>query len=155
MVVFSNNREVNLGESKFCPLSDHYGVAARIRLSAPSSPGAAPSHPQLIPQLLADPTAYRKSIEYSSGFLLRSSLRLRRGARNLYFFSMLMIFLPFLFLIAFECSAGGWRGFLRSPVVSVLCGAVGIVCFLLARLNRTNESVMMQSQGEDLSKLLL
>lgn len=122
VVVFTNNKEVSTGNAKCptCPMSDHFGVAARFILSASpiggnsvAPQGSTSSYPTSgtlhhrasssvfgvsphLPQLHVDPTPHRKSIEFASSFLSRFAAGLQVQSTRLMRFAVVIVLQPVL-----------------------------------------------------------
>jgi len=119
-VMFTNNREVSTGDKKcpFCPISDHFGIAARfvvslspttallgatgptqnsptIVVASKRSISFSNTDPDVITQQLAvDSTIHRKSVDFAASFLQRSGAMLSLQSDRLFRWAFLMAIIP-------------------------------------------------------------
>jgi len=119
-VMFTNNREVSTGDTKcpFCPISDHFGIAARfvvslspttallgatgptqnsptIVVASKRSISFSNTDPDVITQQLAvDSTIHRKSVDFAASFLQRSGAMLSLQSDRLFRWAFLMAIIP-------------------------------------------------------------
>jgi endonuclease/exonuclease/phosphatase family metal-dependent hydrolase len=149
VVLFTNNREVNTKDGKLVPMSDHFGVGARFFR------GDTFSAPAPLTQLQTDPTTYRKSLEFGSSFLLRSSLALKRSQRILFGTALLFVLLPFVLAFLIDCHDTSLFSILRHNVITAMLTTVAVVSFFIGKLHRGNDSIVMLAQGDELARLLL
>ena len=149
VVVFANNKEVPTKNHDLVPLSDHWGIAARIAKADVF--GVSSSVP--LP-LSIEASQHRKSIEFGASFLTRSSQKLRRQATQCYIIALVFVLVPFLVQLVVPCDDPRWlAGMMRSLVMNFFFFSVAVVALLLGKLQRIPDSVYIAAQGEELAKL--
>lgn len=191
-VVFTNNKEVVTGDAKCptCPLSDHFGVAAKFALVA-MLPGGSPAGglgrssafevinqsafsyqpPPRVPQLSVDCGGHKKNIEIGASFLMRTATKLRIQSVFMFRVALALIAVPCLvalmsaWLLKNESANDQHQSLLAgalqfvshattNSVSTFLFGFASATLIVLAKVHRTNDSVVMNNQAEELRSVL-